>query len=472
MYVVLGGGIGGLSAVHYLQKSCFKNIKLIEASNRLGGWIKTTKTPRGIVFEHGPRTVRPKGVAGENTLALIEDLGLVSKVVPIHSNHPATQNRLIYVNKALHVLPSNNIRSLLLTQPPFTKPLVCALFQDLKTPRKLVKDESIYDFVERRLGKEIAEYAVSPLVCGICAGDSKEISVKFLMKSLFEAEQAHGSIIKGMLTNMVKRKSSSTFRTKCELFKRAGKEKWSVWSLDGGLELLPETLEISIKNQQADVQLNSPCSEIVFETDKALVKVGEKMFKCHYVISSLPAEHLAPLLAKQHPELGKELSSIPTVSVAVVNLQFNGRLLKEDAFGFLVPTSEKLPILGVVFDTCCFPKGNNTVLTVMMGGRWFEQFLGVDPSPDKLLSTAVQHVRSILRITDEPQTHQVSVLNNCIPQYVLGHYERIERIKAYVNKHNLPLYLVGASYDGVGVNDVILSARIAVENLKKKSRME
>lgn len=467
MYVVLGGGIGGLSVVHYLQKSSFKNVKLIEASSRVGGWIKTTKTPEGFVFEHGPRTVRPKGVAGENTLALIEDLGLVNKVMPIQYNHPAAQNRLIYVNKALHTLPFNNIRSLLVTQTPFTKPLICALFQDLKTPKKFVKDESIYDFVERRLGKEIAEYAVNPLICGVCAGDAKEISVKFLLRSLFEAEQTYGSIVKGMLMSIFKRKPSSIFQTKCELFKRAEKERWSVWSLDGGLELLPETLKISIKNQQADVLLSCPCTELVFQNGKAVVKVSEKIFECDHVISSLPAKQLAPLLTKQHPELGKELSSIPTVSVVVVNLQFKGRLLKENAFGLLVPSSEKLPILGIVFDTCCFPKGDNTVLTVMMGGRWFDQFFGNDPSPDKLLSTAVQYVHSILHISGDPQAHEVSLLRNCIPQYVLGHYERIERIKAYVNEHNLPLSLVGASYDGVSINDVILSARTAVKNLIK-----
>lgn len=467
MYVVLGGGIGGLSAVHYLLKSTLKNVKLIEASSRLGGWIKTTKTPKGFIFEHGPRTLRPQGVAGENTLALIEDLGLVSKVVPITHNHPAAQNRLIYVNKALYTLPSSNIRSVFVTQPPFTKPLISALFHDLKAPKKILKDESIYDFVERRLGNEIAEYAVCPLVCGTCAGDAKEISVKFLMKSLFEAEQAHGSIVKGMLMNMIERKSSSPFRTKCELFKRAVKEKWSLWSLDGGLELLPETLTSSIKNQQADVLLSSPCEEIVFQTGKAAVKVRGNVFECNRVISSLPAKQLAPLIAKQHPELGEELSSITTVTVAVVNLQFQGRLLQQDAFGLLVPPSENVPILGIVFDTCCFPKGDNTVLTVLMGGRWFEQFFGEDPTPDTLLNTAVQHVHSILHISSAPEAHNVSLLNNCIPQYVVGHHERTERIKAYVNNHNLPLSLVGASYDGVGINDVILSARTAVENMIK-----
>jgi oxygen-dependent protoporphyrinogen oxidase len=466
MYVVLGGGISGLSAAHYLQKSVSKHVKLIEASSRLGGWIRSTKTGREFVFEHGPRTVRPKGVAGENTLALIEDLGLVNKVMPVPYSHPAAQNRLLYVNNALHALPSN-IHSLFFTQPPFTRPLVSALFQDLKAPRKLVKDESIYDFVERRLGKEIAEYVVSPLVSGVCAGDAKEISVKFLMKTLFEAEQAHGSIAKGTLMNMLQGKLSNTFHTKCELFERAKNEKWSIWSLDGGLELLPETLGRSIKQQQAEVLLNSPCEEIIFQSGKAAVRVREKVFECDHIISSLPAKQLAPLVAKQHPELSEELFSIPAVTVAIVNLHFKGRLLKNDAFGFLVPSSENLPVLGIVFDTCCFPRGDNTVLTVIMGGRWFERFFGEDSTPGRLLSTAMQYVHSILHISATPEEHLVSVLNDCIPQYVVGHYERIERIKAYVSKHNLPLSLVGASYSGVAVNDVILSARRAVDSLIK-----
>ena len=181
MYVVLGGGIGGLSVAYYLLKSGLKNVTLIEASSRLGGWIKTTRTSKGFIFEHGPRTVRPRGLAGKNTLQLIEELGLDNKVLPISFDHPAAKNRLIYVNKSLHTLPSNFF-SFFTPQPPFSKPLISAIFHDLQMPKKEAKDESIYDFAERRLGKEIAEYAVSPLICGVCAGDAKEISVKFLME--------------------------------------------------------------------------------------------------------------------------------------------------------------------------------------------------------------------------------------------------------------------------------------------------
>ncbi|PSN29274.1 Protoporphyrinogen oxidase [Blattella germanica] len=469
MHIVLGGGIGGLSAAYYLLNSGLKNVTVIEASSRIGGWIKSTKSSKGFVFEHGPRTIRPRGVAGENTLQLVEQLGLTNKVMPIPFNHPAAKNRLIYVNKTLHALPSD-IFSFLTPQPPFTKPLISALLQDLQTPKKEGKDESIYDFAERRLGKEIAEYAVSPLICGICAGDAKEISVKFLMKSLFEAEQEHGSIVKGMLMNMFKSKSKNTLEIKNELSERSKKEKWSVWSLDGGLELLPETLKVNIEKEGGDILLNSPCEEMIFKSGKVMIKLQDDSFVSDHVFSSLPAAKLAELVSKQHPQLSKDLSAIPTVNVGVVNLQYKGNILKENAFGFLVPTSQKIPILGVVFDSCCFPNGDNTILTVMMGGRWFEQLFGSNPPPERLLSTAVQHVRSILNIPGAPENHYVSVLNNCIPQYVIGHHERVERIKAYICRHNLPLSIVGASYDGVSVNDVILSARTAVESLKQKNK--
>ena len=469
MQIVLGGGIGGLSAAYYLLNSGLRNVTLIEASSRLGGWIKTTRTPKGFIFEHGPRTVRPKGLAGQNTLQLIEELGLDTKILPIPFDHPAAKNRLIYVNKSLHALPSS-LLSMFSPQPPFSKPLINAIFHDLQTPKKVAKDESIYDFAERRLGRDIAEYAVSPLICGICAGDAKEISVKFLMKSLFEAEQEHGSIVKGMLMNMIKRKDNPII-VKSELSERSKKEKWSVWSLDGGLELLPETLKNNIEKNGTDVLLNSPCKEILFKSGKAHVKLQDDSLVSDNVISSLPAGQLAPLLAKQHPELSKELAAIPTVTVGVVNLQYRGKQLKQEAFGFLVPSSQKLPILGIVFDSCCFPKDDNTVLTVMMGGHWFEQLFGRNPSSEKLLSIAVHHVRSILEIPDVPENYSVSILNNCIPQYVIGHHERVERIKAYICRHNLPLSLVGSSYDGVSVNEVILSARTAVDNIVKKNKL-
>lgn len=169
------------------------------------------------------------------------------------------------------------------------------------------------------------------------------------------------------------------------------------------------------------------------------------------------------MLAKQHPVLSKELSKIPSVTVAVVNLAFSGNVLEHNAFGFLVPPSEMRPILGVIFDTCSFPQDNFTVLTVMMGGRWFDSRLGSSASKEHILNVAIREVRSILKISEDPCHHQVSVLQDCIPQYVVGHHDRVERIREYIATHKLPLSLAGSSYDGVGVNDVIYSALQSVQ---------
>lgn len=151
------------------------------------------------------------------------------------------------------------------------------------------------------------------------------------------------------------------------------------------------------------------------------------------------------------------------MDVALVNLQYDGDdLLQRPGFGFLVPPSENLPILGVIYDSCCFPQSGKTVLTVMMGGAWFAERLGVQPTNKQLYDIAVQQVADILGIGRRPQTGRVHVLQQCIPQYVVGHRDRVGRIREYIREHRLPLTLCGAAFDGVGVNDVIYSARLAV----------
>jgi len=99
----------------------------------------------------------------------------------------------------------------------------------------------------------------------------------------------------------------------------------------------------------------------------------------------------------------------------------------------------------------------------MMGGAWFEKYFGLNPSEDHLLTTAIDHIKRILLIEEEPIAHNVAVLKDCIPQHVVGHTQRIKRIHDYISAHHIPLALCGSSYQGVGLNDVILSAKQAVD---------
>ncbi|XP_068631000.1 protoporphyrinogen oxidase [Battus philenor] len=468
MAAILGGGLGGLSTGYYLLKNNLSNnnnlkFLLLEATNYCGGWIKSIKT-KDYVFEQGPRTIRPKGVVGLNTLNMIQDLGLSEHVLPIKSDHPAAKNRMIYANNSLHLLPSG-FKGVFQRNEPFSKPLIYAIFKDLWNPHKQLQDDSIYNFVERRFGKEIADYAIAPMICGICAGDAKEISVKFLMRTLFEWEQNHGGVVKGMFKSMFKTKSESDMQLS-ELAKKAQEEKWNVYTIKGGIANFPASLLQHLKENNVDIKLNNKVREIQF-VDSSTVKLinnsGEEIITNH-VYSSIPSHALADLVVKQHPELAENLKEIPFVTVGIVNLYFKtNKTLISPAFGFLVPPIENSPILGVVFDSCCIPDQNGTVLTVMLGGRWFKEKFGNSVTEKELFDIAQRELRSILNIMEEPTVYNVNILDKCIPQYVIGHYERVEKIRQYIQDHNLPISLVGSSYDGVGVNDVIYSAKTQVQ---------
>ncbi|KAH8294244.1 hypothetical protein KR054_009738 [Drosophila jambulina] len=465
---VLGAGLSGLSAGYYLLRRFGKPLTIYEALPRVGGWVRSENRKDGnFIFESGPRTIRPVGEPGANTLELVEELKL--SVKPIPRSHVAARNRMLYAKGQLCLLP-NGPKGLFGVLPPFTKPLYKALLRDLFTKGTPVKtgDESIYSFVERRFGKEIADYAISPMICGICAGNAREISVRFLMEGLFEKEQKYGGVLKGTLYGLFKNQAKDSkeglfAQGQPKLYTQAMKEKWAMYGLEGGLEVLPRAMRKYLVERDVNVHLSNECRNLSFSSSGAQMTFKDADVPVEHVVSALPAHKLAPLVKQQHPSLCAELLEIPYVDVVVVNLQFQGNLLKQDGFGLLVPPVEKLPILGVIFDSCCFDMGGNTVLTVMMGGHWFEQWFGDCPSQKQILDLATSHVQKILQISEEPQFSRIHTLHKCIPQYTVGHKRRVESIRNYIKFFNLPLSLCGAAYDGVGINDVILSARRQVE---------
>lgn len=172
---ILGGGIGGLSSLHFLslRQNIGRQIKLYEKAARFGGWIYSKRNNESdVVFETGPRSLRPVGDAGLTTLDLIEKLGIKESVVPVHKTHVAAKNRMVFAKNQLCLLPNGPV-GFFKTMPPFSRPLLFAGLRDIftghsKTP---LEDESIYDFFNRRFGSELADYVISPIICGICAGN-------------------------------------------------------------------------------------------------------------------------------------------------------------------------------------------------------------------------------------------------------------------------------------------------------------
>lgn len=478
MSIVLGGGLGGLSAAYYLLKQAPKAQapKLFEASNRFGGWIKTdvSSADSRVRFEVGPRTIRPKGIEGLNTLALCSALGLSNEILPIPSSHIAAKNRLLAVNNGLCLLPSS-LMGMFKTIPPFSAPLITALFHDMKHSYigKPLTDDTIYNFAERRFGTEVAKYLMSSMICGICAGDAKEISVKFLLKELFEYEQKYSSVTKGIYHKTMERfkskhkdqQKSPDSTEQSDLAKRSSTERWSVYSMNGGLEKLTQTLTHNLCENGVEMNANAKCEHIEFKSDRVSVIANGKTYDTNHLVSCLPTFVLGKLVEKQHPQLAEELLAIPYVDVAVLNFQFAGKnLLEQPGFGFLVPPIENSPVLGVIYDSCCFDMGDNTVLTAMMGGKWFRERFG-NGNENDLYDKAIGEIRRVLNIQQKPAAFKVNILRQCIPQYIVGHFDRIERIRKYIEDKQIPLSLCGAAYEGVGVNNVIYSAKQAVKSI-------
>ncbi|XP_041081776.1 protoporphyrinogen oxidase isoform X3 [Polyodon spathula] len=460
---VIGGGIGGLSACYHLTKSSqvFK-VMLLESSSRLGGWLHSTRREDGAVFEHGPRGIRPAGDVGKSTLKMVSELGLENEVLPVTSDNIASKNRFLYVGGKLHKMPSGAVA------------LISSVARELLVKRGTQEDESVHRFVERRLGKELADVVIDSLCRGVYAGDCRKLSMRSCFPPLFRAERDYGSIVLGMVFGKTEKVAGLDSR----LAQKSREEGWAQWSLRQGMQALPEALEDWLRRtgrveilQETEVQrLERTAGGSAWE-----IKLQDGSIKADHIISAVPAKALSSVLPPGAGPLSEQLRRITSVTVAVVNLEYEGLILPVEGFGHLVPSSESRGMLGIVYDSVAFPQhdrkdGQSTRLTVMMGGAWFSEVFG-DPEEvkeEQLLQTAAQAVRTHLGVDAEPIWSNVSLQKDCIPQYTVGHWECIEKIRQYLRQHSLPLSLVGSSYQGVSVNDVIFSSKRTVERLLGK----
>ncbi|XP_039695821.1 protoporphyrinogen oxidase isoform X1 [Pteropus medius] len=472
--VVLGGGISGLAASYYLSRApCPPKVVLVEGSEHLGGWIRSLRGPDGAVFELGPRGIRPAGALGARTLLLlllcprtcgeqVSELGLDSEVLPVRGDHPAARNRFLYVGGALHALPSG-FRGLLRPMPPFSKPLFWAGLKELTAPRGKDPDETVHSFAERRLGPEVASLAMDSLCRGVFAGDSRELSIRSCFPSLFQAEQSHGSVLLGLLLG-----AGRSPQPDSAIIRQARAERWSQWSLRGGLERLPQALHSHLTRRGVSVLRGQPvCGLSLQAGGHWKVSLADCSLEADHVVSAIPASALGALLPAEASPLAEVLRTIRAVSVAVVNLQYHGARLPVQGFGHLVPSSEDPGVLGIVYDSVAFPEQDGSApslrVTVMLGGSWLQTLEpgGSGLSRDLLQRQAQEAAATQLGLKGPPSHCLVHLHRNCIPQYTLGHWKKLESATQFLAAHRLPLTLAGASYWGVAVNDCIESGRQA-----------
>lgn len=472
-YVILGGGISGLSSAWKLSSSIRADVTVIEQNESVGGWVQSKRTDHGSVFELGPRSLRTAGAAGKQALNLIAEMDLGSEILPASK---AAKTRYIWSDSHGLVSAPSSLRATLKTVPPLTVPLYKAALKDIFVKRGLTPDESVYDFFNRRFGNEIADFFVDPLCRGIYAGKAKELSIKSCFPQLFNAEQKYGSVIIGSMGGFMQsfyQRTPHNVGPVSSLSKIAEQERWSIYTLRSGLQSLPNALYQRLMDQ-ATIMTSTCCNKVEFTSGGTIkVHTDGATIEADHLVSSLSAGVLARLLkGDSHRELQQLLSNIMSITVAVVNLEYNEQVLPpsyQPAFGYLVPSHQAPKILGVVFDSSVFPEQNGsavkTRLTVLMGGAWFEEVFPQSPTESEIETVALDAIQHSLGITQSPSLCHIKVCKDCIPQYTIGHSSTVDSIEQYIAMNSLPLTLVGSSFRGVSVNDCIHNAMQAVSNL-------
>ncbi len=424
MIAILGGGISGLAAAWSLRKTTKRPIILFEKSSRLGGWIQSTRED-GFFFEKGPRSLRPHG--GEDTLRLIQELGLEREVV---LGAKAAHTRFLFCDGSLHQLPRSALEAL-------GKPWLWRAFPSLLTewakPKGSCADESIASFMNRRLGSFVTNQLVDPMTKGIYAGDIHRLSMKACFPKLFQYEKERGSITKALLFQK-KRGEDTPFIKKVK--------KSSLYTLQGGLSTLVECIADRL---DIEWQLETPVTAIRKQGGFFELATPRGNFHAEAVVSALPAETLGKLMEIHDEDLCRGLESIPMASLSVVHVGYRENVLQKNGFGYLIPTKEKEKILGVVFDSSAFPSQNQqaaeTRLTVMMNEfdqdavlEALERHLGIKKSPDVL-----KHQRQ----------------TNALPQYLVGHSEKVQAIQKKIYSFSDQFAVIGNCFEGVSVNDCL-----------------
>ncbi|ORX94252.1 Protoporphyrinogen oxidase [Basidiobolus meristosporus CBS 931.73] len=472
---ILGGGISGLSAAWYLAKAlpATTRIVLLERSAHLGGWLNSHRSKSGTLFETGPRSLRPKGYTGLLTLNLASELGLTEELLVATKSSPASKHRLIYRGDQLHLLPYD-LNSLLFKQPEVLRGTTFAFMKEPFVPaRRDDADESIHDFIARRLSPKFAEDIVGAVIHGIYAGDAKNLSLKAVMPFLHEAERKYGSIILGGILGM---KSDPRVKELREKLQSENPEMWgklqdaSIYSFKEGIQALSDGIVRSLKRfPNVILKTEVDCDRLEFgQVAKVVLKNGES-YESDHVISTIPSTRLAPMLPKPIPTLSQTVGA----DVGVVNLSYAGKgVLPIDGFGYLVSPAEKEAVLGVVFDSSNIPEQDAgkdiTRMTAMIGGHRFKELFGEPESvdPEHLLHVAKSTIARHIGVSKEPLESQVSIQAQCIPQYTVGHRERLGETHAHLKKlYPNQLSVTGASYLGVSVNDCVASSYELVNSL-------
>jgi oxygen-dependent protoporphyrinogen oxidase len=445
--VVIGAGISGLTAAWWLHRAGV-DVTVLEEKPFVGGTMRTLRED-GWLIETGPNS------ALETTPLfneMFERLGIIGERVYPDAK---ADRRYILRDGRLHALP--------MSPPAFLKSSLWTLSGKLRLMKepfvgRAEKEESIAEFVERRLGREFLDYAINPFVAGVYAGNPEHLSVRAAFPKLYALEEKYGGLIKGMIKGARERKQRA----------EKSKDRAKMFAFAQGMQTFPEAIA---KELGECVKLNCIVRSLSRKNGSFVIALEGGTLSAECVILAVPSSAASEIIKPLSAPLSELLKQIYYPPVAEVFLGFRNEQLHRplDGFGYLIPEKEKRTILGTIWSSALFPNrapSGHAALTTFVGGS--RQPALVERSDAELLKMVTEELQSIMSVSGNPVFSKVVRWQKAIPQYNLGYgkiVEAMERCEA----ENTGLFFCSNFKGGIAVGDCVMNGKKVAERIMTNS---
>jgi oxygen-dependent protoporphyrinogen oxidase len=453
--VIIGGGISGLAAAHrVLELSPAARVTILEASDRLGGTIHT-EFRDGFLLERGPDSfISEKPQA----LELAKRLGVESQLIQTNEEYRRSfivrNGRLRAVPEGFQLMAPSRMWPFV-TSDIFSLAGKARMAADLFLPRRSTNgttDESLASFVRRRLGREALARMAQPMVGGIYTADPETLSLRATLPRFLEMEQKHRSLILAM-ARQGRAEKTGTSGARYSLF----------LSFARGMQVLVD----AVTRINADFRVKTRAQRLTLDQGWRITTDSGEQLDADAVCLAVPAYIAASLLSDIHARLAEKLRAIKYASTATINFGYRRAAIAHplNGFGFVVPFVEKRSLIACTFSSVKFSgraPDDHVLLRAFAGGALQPEIFALDESE---MSRRVEaDLRELLGISEDPRFIEVAKWEKSMPQYEVGHLDRVNEIEAFVKQ--LPgLALAGNAYRGAGIPDCIRSGEAAAEAL-------
>lgn len=446
---VIGAGISGLATAHFLRRGA--EVTVFEKGNGPGGTIGT-KVVDGYLVENGPNSTSETNFVIDE---LLSDLSISEEKVYADEN---AKYRFILRNGKLHALPSGP--GSFVSTKLWSGGAKLRLFAEPFIGRGTY-EESIADFVTRRLGTEFLDYAINPFVAGVYAGNPSDLSVRAAFPKLFALEEKYGGLLKGTIMGARERRKRGTkARASAKLF-----------AFRSGMGVLTDAIA---RELGGSMRYGASVESVRKEGSRFAVNfsLNGKLDSAEFdgVVLSTPSFAAASIVKSWLPELSSELAKIKYPPVAVAVLGYKREQVKIDlrGFGFLVPEVEKRKILGTIWSSSIFPNRapeGYVELTTFVGGSRQPKLVGL--SNEDIAKIAHEENASLMKIEGHPAFRAVTKWDRAIPQYNIGHLAIIDAVRHVESMHK-GFYICCNYKDGISVADCIANGKTTAESVLKE----